>query len=227
MEKVKIFFTELGKFVLILFGYLYAAIIIPSLFKSGIKSKNFWISNLTAILAELIILLIFFLIFHKRIINDFKDYKKNFKSIMNVSIKNWLLGLVIMIVTNVVISTIIGDMASNEELNRNLLLSTPLYAITAMVLIAPFTEEILFRLAPRKIFKRKIPYLIFCAIIFGGLHLLSSTSLIEILYIIPYGALGFFFAKNFYETNNIFSSISTHMIHNTIAVTLAYITLLG
>ena len=55
----------------------------------------------------------------------------------------------------------------------------------------------------------------------------ESTSLIEILYIIPYGALGFFFAKAFYETDNIFSSISVHMIHNTIAVLFAYLAMMG
>jgi len=146
---------------------------------------------------------------------------------MNIAFKNWVIGLIIMFISNIIINMIIGNIASNEELNRSLLLSTPIYAVTAMVLIAPLTEEIVFRLAPRKAFTKKWPYLIYSALLFGGLHLLSSKSLIELLYIIPYGALGLVFAKSFYETDNIFSSITVHMIHNTIAVIVAYISLLG
>ena len=166
-------------------------------------------------------------IYRKKLLNDFHEFKKDFKKIMDISIKNWVLGLVIMLVSNIVISMIVGNIANNEEMNRALLMSTPIYAIAAMVIIAPITEEIIFRLSPRKAFKRKTPYLFYSGLFFGAMHLLSSTSLIEVLYIIPYGALGFMFAKAFYETDNIWASISAHMIHNTVAVAIAYMTMLG
>lgn len=227
MEKAKNFFKEIGKSILILFLYMSLSIILSLIFNPLISSSNFFISNATPIIVELIVLLTLFLFYADKIIDDFKSFKKNFKSIMDTSIKNWLIGLVIMLVSNIVLSLIIGNIANNEELNRSLLLTTPIYAVIAMVFIAPITEEIIFRLAPRKAFNKKIPYLLYSAILFGGMHLLSSSSLIEILYIIPYGALGFAFAKNYYETENIFSSISVHMIHNTIAVIIAYTALMG
>ncbi|MBQ6686923.1 MAG: CPBP family intramembrane metalloprotease [Bacilli bacterium] len=227
MEKIKNFFKEIGKSLLVFLLYLGLVLILSNAFKNLIKSSNFWISNLIAILVELIVLFVLFLIYRKRIIVDFKEYKNNIKNIMSTSLKNWIIGLIVMLVSNVIISFITGNIANNEEMNRSLLVSTPLYAITAMVFIAPITEEIIFRLSPRKAFNKKMPYLIYSAIFFGAMHLLSSTSLIELLYVIPYGALGFFFAKSYYETNNIFSSISTHMIHNTVAVILAYMALLG
>jgi len=227
MEKAKNFFKEIGKSILVLFLYLTLSIILSSLFSNFVTSKNFWIANLSALTVELIMLTIFILIYRKKLINDFQDFKKDYKKILDTSIKNWLLGLVIMLVSNIIISMIVGDIANNEEMNRSLLMSTPIYAITAMVIIAPITEELIFRLSPRKAFNKKIPYLIYSGLFFGAMHLLSSTSWLEVLYVIPYGALGYFFAKAFYETDNIFSSISVHMIHNLVAVSVAYMTMLG
>ncbi len=227
LDRIKNFFEEIGKSILVFVLYLGLSIFLSSLFNKLIESNNFWIANLSALLVELLVMLVLFLIYHKKIISDFKEYKNNFKSVMNIAFKNWILGLVIMLVSNIIISMIIGDIASNEELNRSLLLSTPLYAITAMIIIAPISEEIIFRLSPRKAFTKKIPYLIYSSIFFASMHLLSSTSLIEMLYVIPYGALGFAFSKSYYETDNIFASISTHMIHNTLAVILAYVAMMG
>lgn len=227
LDKIKNFFIEIGKSILVFASYLILSLILGSLFGNYMESKNFWVANFSALAIELVILAIFIFIYRKKLAKDFKNFKKDYKKIMDTSFKNWLLGLVIMLVSNIAISMIVGDIANNEELNRSLLMSTPIYAIIAMVIIAPITEELIFRLSPRKAFTKKIPYLIYSAIFFGAMHLLASTSWIEILYIIPYGALGYFFAKSFYETDNIFSSISVHMIHNTIAVLIAYLSMLG
>lgn len=227
MEKVKNFFIEIGKSLGVFCLYLFLSIFLSSIFSNIINSGNFWIKNIMALLIELLIMLILFFIYHKKIIKDFKSFKENYKSIMNISLKNWALGLAIMFVSNIIISMIVGDMANNEAANRALLLSTPIYAIITMIIVAPITEEIIFRLSPRKAFTKKLPYLIYSGMFFGSMHLLSSTSWLEILYIIPYGALGLFFAKAYQETDNIWSSITIHMVHNALAVILAYFALLG
>lgn len=227
MEKVKNFFVEIGKSLGIFLLYLFLSIYLSSIFSSLIDSNNFWLKNIMALLIELLIMVILFFIYHKRIISDFKDFKANFKNIINTSLKNWVLGLAIMFVSNIIIGLIVGNMANNEAANRSLLISTPIYAITTMIFVAPITEEIIFRLSPKKAFTKKYTYLIYSGLFFGGMHLLASTSWLELLYIIPYGALGFFFAKSYQETDNIWSSIATHMIHNTLAVILAYFALLG
>jgi len=40
----------------------------------------------------------------------------------------------------------------------------------------------------------------------------------EILFIIPYGSLGFFFAKAYYDTNNIYTSYLAHFFHNLLSL---------
>jgi len=227
LDKISNFFKEIGKSFIIFFLYLMMSVFLSSLFQNVVKNSNFWISNLSALLVEAIILFVLFIIYHKKIIDDFKSFKQDFKSIMNTSLKNWVVGLIIMIVSNFIISMIVGNIAGNEEANRNLLVSMPLYAVSAMIFIAPITEEIIFRLSPRKAFTKKIPYALYSAIFFASMHILASNTLIELLFAIPYGALGFAFAKTFYETDNICSSISIHMIHNSVAVALAYIGILG
>ena len=47
---------------------------------------------------------------------------------------------------------------------------------------------------------------------------MGGTSLVDYLYIIPYGALGGAFALAYYETKTVFTSMSFHMIHNIILV---------
>lgn len=227
LDKATLFLKEISKSVLVFILYLALSILLSTAFNPQITSNNFFVANIFGILVELIIAGTFVFIYRKRLFSDLKEYKNDYKKIMDTAFKNWIIGLIIMIISNIIISSFVGNIANNEELNRTLLLKTPIYAVVAMIIIAPITEEILFRLSPRKAFTKKIPYLIYSAIFFGLMHILASSSIIEILYIIPYGALGFFFAKSFYETNNIFASITTHMIHNTIAVIVAYITMLG
>ena len=227
MKKIQHFLKYFGRSIGVLGIYIALSILTGAMLDKYINSKNFWIANISGIISELIVLIVLFIIYHKKIIGDFKDFKKSFKKVMNIGFKNWLCGLIVMFASNITINLIVGNIASNEELNRSMLLKTPIYAITAMIIIAPIIEEIVFRLAPKKAFTKKMPYIIYSGLLFGGLHLLTSSSLIELLYIIPYSALGMAFAKSFYESDNIFASITTHMLHNTLAVAIAYLTLLG
>jgi len=86
------------------------------------------------------------------------------------------------------------------------------------VILAPFSEEITFRYAVKKIFKNKWLYIIFSGVIFGFLHAISgietAKDLIDLVYIIPYGALGSAFAYVYSKTDNICLPILGHMCHN-------------
>ena len=89
--------------------------------------------------------------------------------------------------------------------------------LTAGVL-APFNEEIVFRKTLYDIFDNKWLFAFFSFLLFGGAHVMGGTSLVDYLYIIPYGALGGAFALAYYETKTVFTSMSFHMIHNIILV---------
>ena len=53
------------------------------------------------------------------------------------------------------------------------------------------------------------------------LHIISYiTSPIDLVYLIPYSALGIAFALLYHKTNNIFSTITMHAMHNLLAVIL-------
>ena len=50
------------------------------------------------------------------------------------------------------------------------------------------------------------------------MHLLSASSIVELVFLVPYSALGCAFAYMYYKTDNIFVPMSFHMMHNTIIV---------
>ena len=90
-----------------------------------------------------------------------------------------------------------------------------------LVIYAPFVEEIIFRKSIRDFVSNKWVYAVLSGFIFGGLHVLTSiTDITSLLYLIPYCSLGFVFALLYTKSNNIFSSIMVHAIHNSLALVL-------
>ena len=81
--------------------------------------------------------------------------------------------------------------------------------------IAPFNEEIVFRKTLKDVFKNKWVFAFLSFLLFGGAHVIGeATTLIDYLYIIPYGALGGAFALAYHDTDTIFTSLTLHMVHN-------------
>ena len=62
-------------------------------------------------------------------------------------------------------------------------------------------------------------FAIVTGLLFGLAHIAEYT-LLELLFIIPYGALGFFFAKAIYETDNIYTGYIAHLFHNSLCILL-------
>lgn len=214
------FFAIIKQFGVILL-YFISIILVQGLFLKASLSDNIFILTTSSILVELIVLIIFIFLFRKTIIPDFYDYKKNFKQIIKSNYKYWIYGLVIMVISNFVIGNFIG-MPVNEEINQSLLIKLPVYSFITMIMIAPIIEELMTRVILKNNFNRYV-YATLSGLFFGSLHLLSITSFIEVLYIIPYGVLGFFFAIMYSNTNNIWTSITFHSLHNLIALLLFFI----
>ena len=209
MNKIKVFSKALGKQFLIIILYLF----ITSLDNNLVGAAYLFI--------EIVTLLIFVIIFRKILIPDILDFKQNGKKYIKNNFKYWLFGLIIMAISNIIISSFIG-LSTNESGNRDILFDLPIYGIFAMVIIAPIVEELMTRV----ILKDKVPDIIYytlSALIFASLHLLSATSVSEIFYLIPYGALGFCFAIMYKKTNNVCTNIFFHMVHNLMAIILILI----
>ena len=114
-----------------------------------------------------------------------------------------------------------GKLATNEESVRSLIQLAPWYMAFELIIYAPISEELIFRKSIRKITNNRYFYVFLSGLIFGSLHVISSlNSPIDLLYLIPYCSLGFAFALLYSKTNNIFSTITIHSMHNTLALIL-------
>lgn len=173
-------------------------------------------------ISNLILLIIFFIIYRKTLIEDFKKYIKNFNTNIEQSIKYWLIGFIIMIVSNLIITNILNKpLAGNEQEVRNYINISTLPMIFNTVIYAPLTEELAFRKSIKDIIKNKWIYILTSGLIFGMLHISSHiTSWTDLIYLIPYSSLGISFALLYHKTNNIYSTITIHTLHNLLAISL-------
>lgn len=218
---MKIKIKEIIKFILIFLLYLlYSDIIIIILTKLGVNIKvlpnNLKIAIMFLINLSLMIML--FIFYSKSIKENLKDLKLNFKSYIKDNFKYYVIGLLIMIISNIIISFFIEGNSTNETLIREYINIMPIYMIFSSCIYAPFTEEMVFRKSLRNCFNNKVLYILLSGLIFGSMHLLSASSIVELVFLIPYSALGCAFAYMYSKTDNIFVPMSFHMMHNTIIV---------
>jgi len=211
--------------IVIICFFIYQMIMMELLNYLGINTQNLSTTSLTGLLfiIDLIEITIFFLIYYNDMIKDIKDFKSNFKKYIKFALKWWIIGLVIMYASNIILYFIVNTGATNEEIVQEQIKKLPLYMLISTSITAPFTEEVVFRKSIRDVFTNKYLYIIMSFLLFGGVHVLSSNSLLEILYIIPYGTFGAVFAYMYYKTNNIYTSMFIHFIHNFLIVILSII----
>ncbi len=213
---------EIGIFILFYFSS-YIQLIPILLFNMDITSITGAQNVMLSAFSNVVLLLILLLIFRKDIKKEWKIFKDNFLENIDIGIKYWLIGLGIMMVSNIFINVFLQlGQAANEQAVQSMITSLPWLMLINAGFIAPCTEEIVFRKGFKKAFPNKYAFIILSALVFGSLHVITSmTSPIELLYIIPYGALGAAFAYMYQKTNTIFTSISMHMFHNTALILLS------
>lgn len=167
--------------------------------------------------SNVVLLLILILIFKKELKKEWIKFKNKFLNNIDLGIKYWLVGLFIMMTSNIIITFIIGSpQAANEQAVQKMISNLPWLMVLNAGILAPFIEEIVFRKCFKKAFPHKWMFIISSALVFGSLHVIPSfTAPIEFLYIIPYGALGGAFAYMYSKTDTIYTSIAMHMFHNT------------
>ena len=225
MESIQIRILEFLKGLGTILLYFIITLICSYFFGDYYYHDNFIIATIFQLLVYVIMLIVMGFIYHKRLIHDFKNFKKEY---VGIAVKNWLIGLGAMLIANILISSFVGGVAVNEEANRNLLGDYPVSSFISMVFLGPLVEEITFRASFKKAFSKWYVFAIVTAFIFGSAHISNFFALLshgtfnwqELLYLFPYSALGFFFAKAFYETDNIYTSYFAHMFHNALCVIL-------
>jgi len=173
----------------------------------------------------IIIIAIYYRVFKR----DFKNYICDFGDNFMRSFKYYFLGFIGMIVSNLIITIFFSDaVAGNEDAVRGLIDLYPLYMIFSVSIYAPVVEETIFRKCIKDSVLgfgdnkfTKYLYIFISGLIFSSLHVLGVVSSnLDYLYIIPYMSLGVAFAALYYKSDNIFSSILMHSLHNTAAIVL-------
>jgi len=188
----------------------------------GIKYSTlpFSIKNLLLITEALIYVCLVILLFKKEIKNGIKDLKENFNDRAYLSIKCWAIGFIIMGISSLILSFVLKkSLSGNESIIRENIQKAPVYMIISCCFLAPLFEELIFRKMLSVIIKNKYLFIVLSGFIFGALHVIgTSESMIEYLYIIPYGAMGSSFAYLLSKTDNIALPIAVHMLHNSILI---------
>lgn len=173
-------------------------------------------------LSYVITLLIIILKFKNNLKKDIKNIKEDIKgNIIKLCLIHFLF-IIAMYITNYILYSLIGNISTNEETIRATLFSSPILMFISLCLLGPIVEELTFRY-PYKDIKtnRKINFIVY-TLIFAALHIIYSSSLINLLYIIPYIFLSLSFGYSFYKTNNIITSIFFHIINNTFTVLILF-----
>ena len=216
-------------FCLLLCGMAVFPYIPLTIFRFDLDSFSDKLKIIYNLLCDIGYMIIVFTLYKDSIIKDFKNYFKKFGSNFETSFKYYLVGLLLMVVSNLIIVFFFSKaQANNEEAVRSLIDKFPLYMIFSVSIYAPFIEEIIFRKSIKDVVLSfgnnkitKYLYIIISGLIFGFLHVIGiSGSIWDYLFIIPYLSLGSAFAALYYKTDNIFSSIMMHSLHNTFTVVL-------
>ena len=178
---------------------------------------NLKVEILLSLFSTLIVTIVLIIVYRKDLIKEFKKFKENMMANLDVGFKSWFIGILIMFISNLILSIgLKSGGANNENLVQEFIKTTPLLMALDVCIIGPFNEELVFRKTIKDVFKNKWILVFLSFILFGGAHVISyAKNIVDWLYIIPYGALGASFAYAYYKTDTVFTSMSVHMIHNT------------
>ena len=201
--------NKIIKSIIVFIGFFFSSYLqyIPViLFKLDISKirNNLSTQVLLSCFSSFIFMLIILILYHKDLKKEFKTYTKNFSKNFDTGFKWYLVGLVIMMTSNLLLYYVLK---SGGAINENI----------------PFNEEMVFRKTLYDIFKdKKYIFIILSFLLFGGGHVFSTAkTLTDYLYIIPYGALGGVFAISYSKTDSVFTSMTMHILHNTVLFTLS------
>lgn len=186
------------------------------LFHINVNTMSEQTLYLLTIFSKVILAALLLFAYRKELKTAWVDFKKNAMPYLDIAIKYWIVGLIIMAVSNVIIGVFSPvRMAENDQAVRSIIETTPFLALILTTILAPITEEMTFRKVFYDAFSHKWLFILVSGFTFGALHVLSSfTTLYSLLYIIPYSSLGLAFAAILCRTKNIFACISMHALHN-------------
>ena len=183
--------------------------------------------NFYSLALEITILVIIYYTFEKEIILAIKDIKENHQKYFDKYFKTYLIGITIMILSNILINKLGGGISENESAIRDEFKLYPIFTYVSAVFLAPLLEESIFRLSFRSIIKNNIIYIIISGLVFGTLHLIGTKiDYLMPIYLISYCSCGWAFAYMMTKSNNVLISTAFHFMHNGLLMSLQFFLLL-
>lgn len=174
--------------------------------------------SLCYLLSYVITILIIAIKFKNNLKEDIKNIKEDVKGNIIKLFLIHLLFIFLMYIANYILYSFIGNISTNEQGIRSLLTKSPIIMSISLCILGPIVEELIYRYPYKNIkTNKKISFIVY-TLIFASLHVALSSSLINLLYIIPYTFLSLSFGYSFYKTNNIITSIFFHILNNTFTV---------
>lgn len=198
------------------FPYLFNFIF--NIFKIDISNLNIYIILLVLLLMDIVPILFLVYVYRKELKNEFILNKNNFKDNFDKYLRLWLFGLILMCVSNYIITIFTNiEISNNEEAVRDIAKILPIYSLFTTCICAPLGEELAYRKTIGKIFSNKKIAIVMSGVIFGLAHVLGTyESIVDLLYVIPYGLFGSVFMYMYLDSKTIWSTISIHFMHNAI-----------
>ena len=198
---------------------MYEAIVLIIINALGIdvSKLNFIQKNIYLFVIDIIYLVSLVFIYRKELKEDFKDFKENGSGYIFKYAPLYLLGVILMGITNALLVKVTGmEMSTNEQNVRTLIKYYPLYMSFSSVMYAPIVEELIFRKSIKNLFNDNVLFVLMSGLIFGLIHVVGTGNegINEILMGIPYIIMGLDFAYIYAKTKNIFTTMTLHSIHN-------------
>jgi len=183
-----------------------------------------WLTLFSKSITLIILVLLYYKDFKRHLINLRKMKKEKLIVKFDHAFRYWLIGLIIMLVSNILIKNLgIGNAQNDVSVTNNLMFSPIIFGLITFIL-APILEEITFRLAFKDIFKNKWIYILLSGLVFGSIHVIFSlTDITQLLYLIPYCSLGIAFSYIYYDSDNIYIPISFHILHNSLTAIVTFL----
>ena len=204
-----------------LFYFIYQVLCVYFISVLNINLNNNFIKSTYLIITSIIYLIIIVLVYKKELYKDIRNF--NIKSILKY-IPIYLIGILLMGLSNIILSKITGlETSQNEVLVRKTIKLLPIYMSFSTVIYAPIVEEITFRKTFRNIIKNNVLFIILSGIMFGIVHIsVSNNQINDLLMIIPYIIMGIDLAYIYCKSKNIFTTIIIHSIHNLILLIIQF-----
>ncbi len=204
------------KYIFLLTFFVITMFILPYFIKFNFGSS---------LLTYLVIFIITILVTKKDLKNNFKIFINNKKIYIKFILKRYLYMLLALIVSSIPILLFKGgEQSANQQLLNNMFSEKPIFIFILTVFYAPIVEELIFRLSIKKLINNKLLFILLSGTLFGIAHVIGDfKDISDLLFAIQYSALGMCLAYAYYDTKNIFTSISMHFIQNFIAVLLMLI----